>query len=213
MKRVNAWNHSRKLLYLFWAGAFGLMLLLNFLTHYYADDYVYMYSFLTGMRIENVFDIFPSMHKHYFTMNGRLTAHFFAQLFLMMPKFIFNIANALMFLAMLLLIDKLSNRENRTNCLFFALSFCAVWVFQPAFGQVNLWLDGSVNYLWSAVVALFFLTFYVNRLEGKRILLSIPKKIFFILFCFLAGGYSENTSAAIIAAAFLLMLLTWFWKR
>ena len=60
MKRVNAWNHSRKLLYLFWAGAFGLIkLFLNFLTHYYADDYVYMYSFLTGMRTENVLTFFP----------------------------------------------------------------------------------------------------------------------------------------------------------
>ena len=213
MNVFNSANRSKKLLYLFWAGVFGLMLLLNFLTHYYADDYAYMYNFQTGERIQNFFDIFPSIYRHYFIMNGRLTAHFFAQLFLMMPKFVFNIVNALMFLAMLLLIDKLSNREKRVNCLLFALSFCAIWVFQPAFGQVNLWLDGSVNYLWSAVVALLFLVPYASRLEGGLPLSAAWQKALFVLFCFFAGGYSENTSAAIIAVSFLLLLLIRFWKK
>ncbi len=213
MKTLNSITESRVFIRVCQFGVFALMLLLNFLTHYYADDYAYMYSFQTGARIENLFAIFPSLETHYVTMNGRLTAHFFAQLFLMLPKFVFNVINAAMFCAMLILAMRLSSRDGRKNALVFIAMFCAVWVFQPAFGQVNLWLDGSVNYLWSVVFALLFLIPYLNVFEGRRAFPSIPAGILFVIFAFLVGGYSENTSSAVIAGAFLLLLAAFLWKK
>ena len=63
---------------------FMLMLLCNILTPKIVDDFSYHFSFATGERITNVFQIFPSMMAHAEKMNGRLIPHFFVQLFEML---------------------------------------------------------------------------------------------------------------------------------
>ena len=83
--------------YVLWllAAIFLLMLVLNFLTPMVSDDYAYCFSFVDWERIESVGEIFPSMKMHREYANGRIVAHFFAQLFLLLPKAIFNVINAL----------------------------------------------------------------------------------------------------------------------
>lgn len=80
----------------------GIMFVLNKYTYFAADDYSYMNSFADSERIRSVFDIFPSMYAHMFSMNGRLVAHFFVRLFLMLPPWIFDIVNASMFLFLIM---------------------------------------------------------------------------------------------------------------
>ena len=70
-----------------------LMLAGSALTPYSVDDWSYMFSFATGERIASVGDIFPSMAAHAQRLNGRLIAHFWAQLFLLLPKMCFNVVN------------------------------------------------------------------------------------------------------------------------
>lgn len=77
------------------ACVFVVMLVFNHLTPLVGDDYVYAFSFVDEQRIDSVWDIFPSMWAHRFYANGRVVAHFFAQLFLMLPKTVFNVINAL----------------------------------------------------------------------------------------------------------------------
>ena len=91
MKTLRKMNGNKYLFYLLVAGIFGIMFLLNHYTFYAADDYSYMNSFATHKKIQTVWDIFPSMYAHAKGMNGRLVAHFFVQLFLLLPSGIFDV--------------------------------------------------------------------------------------------------------------------------
>ena len=91
--------------------------------------------------------------------------------------------------------------------------FCLIWVFEPAFGQVNLWIDGACNYLWSSVFGLLFLIPVLDCFLDKDKKYATCKKILYIGIGFIAGGYLENLSAAIILMDFLLLMLIYFYNK
>lgn len=182
---------------------FLLMLLGNFLTPYSVDDWTYMHSFATGERITDLGDIFPSMAAHAQFVNGRLFAHFWVQLFLLLPKAVFNIVNALVFTGSVVLLARLAQRGEERNNLFLLMSFCAVWVFVPAFGQVFFWLDGACNYGWGCAAGLAFLAPYIRLFERD----TQKRPVFWLLWMlmgFYTGAYLENVA---ISAIFLSLLL------
>lgn len=185
---------------------FLFILICNLLTLRFVDDYQYVFSFATNERIESVADIFPSLIAHTKTMNGRLVAHFFVHLFCLLPMWVFDVINSLFFMLMIFCITKISRGENaRNNAIHFAI-FCAIWLFEPVFGQVNFWIAGSCNYLWSSVFGFAFLFPFINEyMYGST--MKTGKKAVFLVFSFAAGAYSESGSAAFIAMAALLMLL------
>ena len=186
-------------------GIFLLMLLGNVLTPYAVDDWAYMRSFATGERITAVRDILPSIAAHAYSMNGRLFAHFWVQLFLLLPKAVFNIVNALVFTALIALLARLAQPEGERNNLVLFVIFCAVWVFVPAFGQVFFWLDGACNYGWGCLAGLAFLTPYLRLFERD----TEKKPVFWILRMlvgFYTGAYLENMAAGVIFLSALLLL-------
>ncbi len=182
-----------------------LMLFSNAFTQEFADDYNYHFSWFDGERIDSVLDIFPSMGVHYTKVNGRLVAHFFVQLFEMLPKALFNIVNTALFLAMLVLMQYICVGKQRHNIALLAL-FGAVWVFTPAFGQVFLWLDGSCNYLWGVVIGLLFALPFIRAFLFDKPVQSLPLNILLVVFGLFAGAYSENGSAGFIAIVILIQL-------
>lgn len=206
-------NKSGKLFYALCTGIFAIMLVLNFLTQMCVDDYTYTFSFAKSEPIKNIFEIFPSIatHAHYF--NGRSIAHFFAQLFLFLPSPVFKLINPLMFLLQVLLIYKIAKPEKEHNNLILTAVFCLIWIFEPAFGQVNLWLDGSCNYLWSMVFTLAFIYPIARQLLGAAPSGSIAFTCIYTVVAFLAGGYQESASATAIFMAFILILLIKFYKK
>lgn len=205
-------NKSRKLFFAISAAIFGLMLICNFFTGLYSDDFAYCFSFATKQRITSIADIFPSIYAHGRIMNGRAVAHFFVQLFLLLPLPLFKLVNSAMFLLQILLIYRICTGDKHNNLLLLGI-FTAIWYFEPAFGQVNLWLDGSCNYLWSITVGLIFLMPYINRFLYGKSLKSPAAKVFFVLIGFSAGGYLENASAAVILTALLLIAEIKFIRR
>lgn len=192
---------------------FVIMLVCNLLTDFIVDDFSYMYSFADRSPIDSVCSIFPSLATHYQYTNGRVIAHFFVQLFLYLPVIIFKIVNSLFFLLEVYLIYKISNRKNERNTLLFFGIFGLIWIFQPAFGQVNLWLDGACNYLWCAVFELIFILPFVNKLIANKDINNLALQIMFIVVGFIAGAYCENASPAAIFMAFLFMAAVLFYKR
>ena len=209
-------NSSPKVTALFFTAIFLLMFFCNSLTTLVADDFAYIGSYATGERIDNVLEIFPSMAAHAEIMNGRLVAHFFVQLFIMLPKWIFNIVNAFMFtlqIVLLYIFSLAGNKARKCNNILILAAFGAIWVYGPSFGQVNLWLDGSCNYLWAITFGLLFLVPYIREfLDGTRIKNPVFKCLF-VLFGLAVGAYSENGSAAFMFMAGLLLLLTVIGKR
>ena len=182
------------------------MFVFNWLTPYLVDDFFYLFNFSTSEPMESVWEIFPSMAAHANIMNGRLSAHSLVQLFLLMPPIIFDIVNALFFCLQIALIVSFSS-ASRYRPLLAATVFCAIFYYEPAFGQVNLWQDGSTNYLWSIVFTLAYLRPFVSRFlsgEGKQA--PVYQRILFLLFSFFAGSYSETASSAAVFMAFLLVI-------
>lgn len=184
---------------------FLLLLLCNFMTKEIADDFSYHFSWSNGQRIDSIGDIIPSMKVHYAGTNGRVVAHFFAQMFEMYPKWVFNTLNAGLFTLMIGLMYYICGGKKTDNVLLLCI-FGAVWIFTPAFGQVYLWLDGACNYLWGAVVGFLYLIPFVNDYLFDKPIRSVWAKLGMVIFAFFMGAYSENGSAAFVGISVLLQL-------
>ena len=157
VKKLSRFSRSQLPLLLVCLGFFAMMLLCNHWTHLIADDYRYCFSYADDTRIESIAQIFPSMAAHRQSMNGRVVPHFLVQLFLMLPKGVFDLVNSLFFVLLVWLLHTLAVGRGLPNPVLLTLLFFAFWAFQPDFGQVFLWLTGSVNYLWCGVFSLLWL--------------------------------------------------------
>ncbi len=198
-------NKNKKALIVIFAFIFILMFGCNMYTEKIADDFLYHFSYSTGERIDSVIDIFPSMKAHAETMNGRLVAHFFVQLFEMLPKWIFNIVNAGLFTGMIAFIYYIASDKKNNNTLLFSI-FGALWVFTPAFGQVYLWLDGACNYMWPAFFGFIYLIPFIDDFVNNKPVKNIWLKIAIVIYAFPMGAFSENGSIAFIFMSVLLQI-------
>ena len=183
---------------------FSAIFLMTCLTPMLADDFSYSFSYADGRRIENIGDIIRSLCAHRQTMNGRMFSHGLTMLFLLLPKIVFNFANAINAVLLLLLFHKyLENNEPGRTFILVLCSALLIWAFMPVFGQVFLWLDGSLNYSWALTVVMAFLYPFYCTFVGKKTAVSniLWLRILYILFAFVAGGYSENASCAAVFAA------------
>ena len=193
---------------------FAWMLVCNLLTPYLVDDFNYMYSFATGERIRSVWDIFPSMAAHAQQINGRLVAHFLVQLTLLFPGWVFDIANAAIFTALVWMVARISMADvEHSNPWLILACFAGIWFSQLGFGNINLWQDGSVNYLWSYFFGFLYLFPFVKRfLYGTSGLRRGGMPVYFLL-ALVAGAYTEGASVAMIAVTGCLMLLQWYLEK
>lgn len=202
------WNQSSKVSAAVYLAVFAFLFICNGLTLYMGDDYSYRYCFTDGRLIESVSQIIHSMRGHRYNMNGRLVAHALVQLLGMVPLWTFDVLNAGMFTAQLALIMKISRGESgQRNNLFLLAVFAALWLFTPVFGQVCLWQDGSVNYLWSVVFGLAYLIPHIRYYSRGDTIKSGVQKVLYLCLAFGTGAYSETVSAAVIFMAAVLMVL------
>ena len=100
LKEINKWVDKHQTIIVL-SLIFLFMLILNFLTPLLRDDIDYSYIWHTDHKINNIVDVIASQYKHYFNWGGRTVAHTIAQFFLMFPKFIFNIANSLVYVGII----------------------------------------------------------------------------------------------------------------
>ncbi len=200
-------NSSRKLFVLILFAVFSLMLVCNHATDLVADDYRYCFSYADGSRIESLSQIPDSMASHRHIMNGRVAAHFLVQLFLIPPKEVFELVNALLFVALILLILGISDERRQPDNLLLLCIFGCLWILQPDFGQVFLWLTGSINYLWCAVFSLLWILPWVQHYRKGRSPSGLLR-IFFPVYSFFTGAYSENSTVALVAMALVFLLLS-----
>ena len=212
MKKLLAFSRSRLLLILFCLGFFALMLLCTHWTDLIADDYRYCFSYADDTRIESVAQIFPSMAAHRQSMNGRVVPHFLVQLFLLLPKGIFDVVNALLCAALVWLLHELAVGKGLPNPVLACALFFALWAFQPDFGQVFLWLTGAVNYLWCGVFSLLWLLPLVQRFRDETEP-GMAARILFVVFSFPVGAYSENGTVALVALWLAFALVDWIWFK
>ena len=206
MDRLERFNRSRGAAALVLAGIFLLLFFCTHETDLIADDYRYCFSYADDSRIVRLAQIFPSMAAHRHSMNGRVAPHFLVQLFLMLPKGVFDLVNAAVFTALVWLIGFTAGRGARPNALLLLTVFGCLWLLQPDFGQVFLWLTGSINYLWCGALCLvWLLPWAANFLRGTG--LSTPAQIALALLSLPLGAWSENGTVAMTAMALCFLLL------
>ena len=174
------------------------------LTPMLADDYSYSFSYADGSRIKSLGDVFRSLCAHRQSMNGRMFSHGLAMVFLLLPKMVFNLANAINAVLLFFLFQKyLEDSDPGKTVVLVLCSFLLIWAFMPVFGQVFLWLDGSLNYSWALTVMMAFLYPFYCDFVGKTAAVFDRRwfRMLFVVFAFIAGGYSENASCAAVFAA------------
>ncbi len=191
---------------------YALMLACNLMTDLLVDDYTYYYSLVDGSKIESFFDLFPSIYAHAHKMNGRHVAHFCAQLFLFIPHIIFKLFNPLIFVALIVIIARIADRKLKMLPLL--LSFGLIFIFEPVFGQINLWLVGACNYLWAYVICLFWLSLMIKCCTSQNDAESpLALRIAIIPLGLIAGSWSENVSSSTIFMAMLVLIYIYILKR
>ena len=218
LKRFDSSRPARAaVLILLWAVLFAL----NRWTPYLADDFRYMFGFDTKKLLSSVSGLIPSMEAHARMMNGRVIAHGLEQLFLLMPKTVFNLLNAGAFLLTLWQACRFCLPEGKRSALLPLVFFAGIWLVLPVFGQVCLWQVGALNYLWSLMMALLFLRPFIQLWAAQeRQAVPLWRRLLFLPFAFLAGSYSELGSLISILTALALTVLscvrdrsgkTWLW--
>lgn len=187
------------------------MLLLNWKTLYVADDYVYRFVYQSPsptaiphqQRISTWLIPF-SMWNHYQLWNGRFVAHSIVQYFMQFnSKVPFDICSSLIYVLLLLMIDKLAVKISgkQHNAFILPLIFGFTWFYIPYFGQSVLWLSGSGNYLWMSVI---YVGFIIYNLKNRAV--NVTNVLGAIILGFLAGASNENSGPAAVLIVLLFML-------
>ena len=197
------------------AGAvFLFMLALNHFMPIHRDDYDYAMVWKTGAHLASLSDVAASGVQHYLLHGGRTVTVFCLQLFLWLGKTAFDVANALMFLALVVLVTVHARRalDFWKAPQLLAVSTLLLWLALPHFGEVAVWKSGSTVYLWSAVPAFLFLLPYNLALKkaaaetGMRHIWTAPPMF---LLGILGGWSIENLAVTVVAVAFGASLYVW----
>ena len=203
-------NSSKKWSLFIYVSMFFVMVFANVLTPIISDDFTYLFSFAGNReRIESFSDIITSLIAHGEKLNGRYAAHFFSHMFLMLPGWVFDIANSAVFVFQVIIVVGIATYKKERNNLLSLFLFGMLWLCQCQFGQVNLWLDGSCNYLWSVFFGILFVAPYIMYLLYD-VKLPIPLLVPYLVIALLSGNFMENVSPAFIFVAGLCFLASSF---
>ncbi len=166
---------NNKKIYLLLLFTFGVVFcVMNFLTPMSGDDYVYCFFFdknpivrPTPERVTSFVMLLESMWNHYLVVNGRFVTHVIVQVFCALwGKILFNIANALVFMAFLHVLVLLS--RHKYSVLVLAVAYLVSMCILPYPGQTMLWMAGSMNYLWPVTAALLYIYWLQNYVPKKE---------------------------------------------
>lgn len=158
-------------------------------------------------RVDSFADIAQSMWSHYFTWGGRVLAHTLVQFFMWIGKPYFNVANTIIFIALILVIVNLANTWLKISrkaliWIFLSLNLFAAWSMNTMF-----WLTGSCNYMWMSFFQLFFLTPYVKALRSHEVGNSTLNTVIMIILGILAGWSNEVGALVTIFLTILMVVM------
>ena len=178
---------------------FAVMFTLNYLMPLHRDDYDYSMIWGTTKHVESFSDVIESTYNHYLLHGGRLFTVFCLNFFLLLGKFPFDVANAILFTALVILIYFHSRREIKLDePIILAVTGLLTWLSLPHFGEVAVWKSGSTVYLWSAVPAFLFLLPYNLALVGKfNLRENILAAVIMFLLGIIAGCSVENLGVTV----------------
>jgi hypothetical protein len=178
---------------------FGVM---NFLTPRIADDFGFANIVGTDQKTQTASDIFHSLYNYYMSVHnegfrgGRLTPTIIAQVFVLLGKPVFNVANALVYTALILLMYfHIMGTIRNINMLLYAAINMLVWYFVPSWGENFLWLTGTCYYAWTLTLILFFLLPFRVGFKNDDYKVSTLISFLYLFLGIVSGVTIENLSA------------------
>lgn len=181
---------------------------LNRITGYTGDDYLYHFVYDGEWptrhlhAIHNIADWIQSTINQTQLWNGRFVAQSLVQLFMQFPKTIFNIANTFIFILVGLIINLIIRKKfSAIRPLALLVTYCALFYFLPDFGRAVLWLSGSFNYLWMAVIYLGY--FWFLRWQYVPSQPSANFNFLITVLAFLVGVTNENIAPVMVALTYI----------
>lgn len=187
----------------------GFFYILDLQGIWMGDDLGYMFSDSSlhngdGAILGSPLEIFTTQASHWQTCNGRYLVHTLVQLIVgFVGKDIFCAMNAVMFGLLVLLTCRLSLPDGRFSLGSGLAVAIILWLCLPRPGVTMLSLVSySVNYLWTAVIILFFMLLW-RALEEHRI--KRAGYLWACLFSVFAAMWQESFSVPVSAA-----LIVWW---
>lgn len=192
---------------------FVVMFVLNSFMPYYRDDYLAGIIWKTPHRLQNFEDVIMSLILYYEFHGGRLFAFLFQFVIMLYDKIYFNILNSLAFVSMMILIVMHGVREVNVfkypKLLFAAGAFMWLGIFD--FGEVVVWLCGSIVYMWSGALAALFLLPYNLALKGN--FLKYNPFLSFIMLCLGIIGACSVENLTITTTLLALCICVYLYKK
>ena len=180
MKRHKQFSYLQKAIIV----VFILILILNILAPYTADDFSFM-------EHSGYLDLWKREFNYWFTWSGRSVAGILVRHMVVLPKPVYDVIASGIYVLYLYLICRLAAPEVRASDFLIAAGLH--FLFMPVFGQTVLWVSGACNYLFTAVlILLFLLQMQKPSVPGWRRCAGL-----FVLGV-LAGWTNENTGGAMI---------------
>lgn len=154
-------------------------------------------------RVSSFADIITSMRNYYHFSGGRVIAHFLVYSLMTVNKMFFNIINGFMFAGMCLLLYSITQAiSNIKSIWLYPLIILMCFKYLPSFGDVVLWLSGSVNYMWMSVPFLACITWLIRRREKAGLLERIS-----IMPLFIFSAFTNEITGGMLAVAIILCLI------
>ena len=219
--RVVSSMRSEPLLILF----AGLFFVRTCLMPLMGDDYGYAFIWdgahggnLAGMyfgspdieirhRVASISDLIQSQWSHYMTWGGRTISHVLVQSFIWLGKPLFDVANAIVFVALVMAILTLAGVKLKAARLSLLWMFACLFVLTKFSVVSMIYLTGSCNYMWTALLQTAFLIPYVKALRGEATSDSRLKVAAMSGLGILAGWSNEAGALATICLTTFVIIL------
>lgn len=182
--------------YMFTCIIFATVLyILNYYTPLQSDDYGYS---IIGFNLES------HLH-HYMTWSGRVVADFISPTLLLIDsKYTLSLIQTCAVLLLIYFIVNFKTERKQESLFIFSLVSFIFFLSHPSFGQSNLWIVGSANYLWTSVLYVYVTVSIIKYLiDDKFSIIIYPVAL-------LAGCTNENACIALIGILILAIVLKFY---
>ncbi|MBT8191143.1 MAG: hypothetical protein KJO29_12005 [Bacteroidia bacterium] len=171
------------------------------------DDFLYSLKipdddYIGNRPISSVKDYFDSQVNHYSNYNYRVTPHAILQIIMLLPTWVFDIFNTLVFLVipLCLLRPFKTGKDQRPVLYLFILLF--IWVFHFDLGRSYFWTSGSLNYSWLLIPQLYLAGSIFQYVREGRKSFNLLDYLCVILVAF----SNENVVLSLFVVVFLIIL-------
>lgn len=163
---------------IFFISVFIVLFLMSYYCHYNADDYNYAHIPWTTIKLTGIRSIIQSQVIMYQHWSGRILFSALGQFFMMMPKWFYAFLNSIIFISLLIWMNRFFKKRNNQKLIIFIITFFLIWTFTPDFVEDFIWISGSVNYLWPVLITIIFMSlfyrkYYLNQSINSVMLLTL----------------------------------------